>query len=104
MDDIMVAYRLLPNSASHSPQESKIKEFTKNEFDVRLYYRDKFNIKIDKDKILKRYYQVLTRKMSQFSTRVFFKYYVDYIRKYPIALLDSKTVILFFMNLIKRNK
>ena len=68
------------------------------------YYKDNFNLNVDRDIILKRYYQVLTRKMSKFSTCVFFKYYVDYIRRYPIALLDLKTTVLLFMNLIKRKK
>lgn len=97
------SYRMLQNSASHSTDIKKIEMFTKNELDIRVCCAKEFRLPVRTiNNIKRRNNQILVRKMNQFGFDFFLKYYCEYIKKYPSAIiLDIKTNILLLLTLIR---
>lgn len=98
--DIMAAYRILQNSASHSSDYKRIDSFFKDELRIKneLYTEymgeNKFHI------FEKAYYKTIIRKMVQYDNEIFLKYFKEGIKHYPQLIFSPKLLFFLFAKLI----
>lgn len=97
VNDKMVTYRILNESASHSSNDyQKIVKFGEDELLIKKHFYKLFT-KQSADKIFeKEFYKILIRKMAQYEKGIFIKYYIEGIRKYP-SLVGSPKLLYFLL-------
>lgn len=102
LPDVTAAYRVLPQSASHSPNPNVIKDFVKNATDVCLFLNKRYNLGFSEEKIWKKYYRVLVVRMCEYSSREILKSIKECVVNYPTALLNGKVVYTLLKHLCFR--
>jgi glycosyltransferase involved in cell wall biosynthesis len=96
MDDKTVAYRVLANSASHSPDPQKIRAFYQNSLDIKLYMNRRYNIGVSEKKMWRGFYKGVLQTMCGFSRKHMWEAIKEVSVKSPLAFFDLK-VIYFLM-------
>ena len=92
MDDKTVAYRVLANSASHSPDPEKIRSFYQNSLDIKLYMNRRYNIGVSEKKMWRGFYKGVLQTMCGFSRRHMWEAIKEVSVKSPLAFFDLKVM------------
>ncbi len=95
VDTKMTAYRVLSNSASHSSNPKYIENFYREELRIKTKLYKEYTGKDASSEFEKSYYKTLIRKMVQYDKKIFFKYYKEGIKRYPILLFSPKLIFFF---------
>ena len=92
MDDKTVAYRVLANSASHSPDPQKIRAFYQNSLDIKLYMNRRYNIGVSEKKMWRGFYKGVLQTMCGFSRKHMWEAIKEVSVKSPLAFFDLKVM------------
>ena len=98
MDDKTVAYRVLANSASHSPDPEKVRAFFQNSLDIKLYMNRRYNIGVSEKKMWRGFYKGVLQTMCGYSRKHMWEAVKEVAVKSPLAFFDPK--VMFY--LVKR--
>lgn len=96
----MVAYRVLPESASHFREADKMIAFQENVKKISLYFNSLFNVGIDEKVFEKQFRRRVVREYAKLSRGAFIKEWMKLIIDYPSQLFNRKFVVLFFIRVI----
>lgn len=89
----MVMYRILEESASHSKDKEKIMSFWNNGEQITKYFNRTYNVGLKEKEIEKKYRISKILALSQFSKREFFKQWIKLIADYPFQIFNIFIVI-----------
>lgn len=90
--DKTVAYRVLANSASHSPDPQKLRDFYRNSLDIKIYMNRRYNIGVSETRMWRGYYKTILRTMCGFSRTHMWEAVKEVAVKSPLALFDLKVI------------
>lgn len=92
--DIIAAYRLLRESASHSNDIKKALEFATNGEQIALYVNKYYNVGISEDLIKSIYAEGKYRNILKMNTDDYKSLTLEYLKKYPKIFMSPKIIIL----------
>lgn len=61
MDEKTAAYRVLPNSASHSDNSNKLYNFHKSNVELKIHFSKKYNLAFSEEKAMCKLYQIMLK-------------------------------------------
>lgn len=100
ISDKTASYRLLQQSASHSSDYGRRREFHEAYKEVRLYFNRKYETAIPEWKILRSYHFILIRESAKYDKVTFVKELKEGLAKAPSLLLSPKVWVLFFFRVV----
>ena len=107
LDEITSSYRLLKNSASHSDNIEKIVSFNINSLQIRMYFADKYGVKLNVKKEIAQIYSNVMRDCFLHNRNLAPTYYAKMVRSRKLSLLNPRPLLfllgsksLFFSRLI----
>ncbi len=100
IQDNTASYRLLQQSASHSPDYGKRKAFHEAYKDIRLFFNRKYQAAIPEMKIVKSYYYILIRESAKYDKSTFRKELKEGLATFPSLVFSLRIWALFFIRVI----
>lgn len=100
MPDVMVSYRVLRESASHSADFNKILTFKDNGEQIALYFNKRYEVGISERVIKKDYAKGKTRAAAKYSKSLFTDFFKRMVKEYPGTLFSPKLLAIAFIRII----
>lgn len=101
LNEKSVAYRVLPNSASHFSNSNSTRLFIDNIRDIQLYMNKYYNLKCSENQINISYYKRMLIQMSKYSRKNLFVIIKECLFVSPISLFDIKVLYYILKCLVK---
>ena len=98
--EMMVAYRVLTESASHSKDFNKILAFKDNGEHIALFLNDRYGLGVSERTIKKCYAMGKARAAANVSRSVFMDYYKRMIQQYPETVLNMRLLAVAFIRVV----
>lgn len=105
LNEKMITYRVLENSASHASHDyKKIEKFGQDELLIKKHYYKLFTNKTADSFFEKKYYEILIRKMAKYDYDIFIKYFKEGIKHFPSLAISPKLLCVLFLKISQHPK
>lgn len=96
----MSAYRVLPESASHSGDYSKMLRHRDNGEEISKFFNEYFSVGLSEKKLCKLYLVAKCRAKAKFSKELFLTAWKQLLKEYPIVAFNVKLDVISFIRIV----